>query len=73
MKTQKYLAWKKLVAKLLDAVKTWQIYALAAQMANRRNDPRIKSTFMRAMFKWRKTAEQLKADERQLYAELKAI
>ncbi len=73
MKAQKYLAWKKLVAKLLDAVKTWQIYTLAAQMANKRNDPRIKSVFMKAMFKWRKMAEQLKADERQLYVELKGI
>jgi hypothetical protein len=72
MKAQKYLDWKKAVAKLLDAVKTWQLYTLAAKTANKRNDPRIKSVFMKAMFKWRKMAEQFKADERELYAELKA-
>jgi hypothetical protein len=53
---------KSIIAKFLEAVRTWKIYKAGVQSANKQNRSKAKSILMKAMFFWRKQAEALKAE-----------
>ena len=49
-----------IVKLFLNAVATWKRYFQLVRLANSRQDYKSKSILMRAMFYWRKEAEELK-------------
>lgn len=67
------ITWQKLCAKLIDAINTWKIYVGAVKIAQLRGNKTAKSDFMKAMFFWRKKAEELAQLEKSLRLELKAV
>ena len=50
-----------LIQAFLNAVNTWKMYVIGLKAANKQNNTRAKSVLGKAMFYWRKQAEQLKA------------
>lgn len=50
----------KLYRQFIDAVNTWKIYVSGLKAAQRQGNNRAKSVLAKAMFFWRKQAEQLK-------------
>lgn len=71
--TSKQITWRKLVTKLLDAVATWKIHVGNVQSAMVKKDKVLRSKFMKAMFFWRKKAEELAQLEKSLRLEIKCV
>jgi hypothetical protein len=49
-----------LIIAFINAVNTWKAYVIALRLANKRNNHLAKSGLGKAVFKWRKYAEELK-------------
>lgn len=50
-----------LIKAFLEAVNTWKAYVIGLKAANKQNNNKAKSVLGKAVFFWRKKAEQLKA------------
>lgn len=54
----------------IDAVKTWQAFVVKSKAANKRGSRAEKSIYMRAVFFWRKRAEELNKQLKALMMEV---
>jgi hypothetical protein len=53
---------QKLIKAFIDAVNTWKIFVIQVKHTNKNNCKVAKREYMRAMFYWRKVAENLKKE-----------